>query len=122
MASLSGKIEEKLREIEVGEELTLTVRKVEQRSRVENLAVFISQRDEQEVLTFEDLFEVVGLVASVSEEFSLSKYTMKVTNGNLFDELIEIEARSLSEAEEKASEVCWNSDYYLQWVKPGGCK
>lgn len=44
-----------------GDEFALRVKAIEERSETENLAVFISQRDEHDNLLIEGLFEVVSL-------------------------------------------------------------
>jgi hypothetical protein len=45
----------------VGDEFCLRIKAVDERSETENLAVFISQRDDHENLMIEGLFEVVSL-------------------------------------------------------------
>lgn len=48
-------------EVREGDELVLRVKAVSERSDKENLAVFISQRDDHENLMYEGLFEVQSL-------------------------------------------------------------
>ena len=48
-------------EVNEGDELILRVKAVSERSDIENLAVFISRRDDHENLMYEGLFEVQSL-------------------------------------------------------------
>ncbi|MGA9651911.1 hypothetical protein [Pedobacter sp.] len=48
-------------EVREGDELVLRVKAVSERSDIENLAVFISRRDDHDNLMYEGLFEVQSL-------------------------------------------------------------
>jgi hypothetical protein len=62
MTSLSvGFDPQVLSNLSMGECMTLIVKKVKKRSKKENMAVFISQRNSKGALLVEDLFEVVSL-------------------------------------------------------------